>query len=382
MLSRKSLLALFVLPSLVFAKDLPNPPMGGVAHPALNEIHGVVTTLIPQLKPLAPDEIQGEKTYTLADGTHVPTLFYQGTSLSPRPLIIANFGLFTDKGSGALGRFIRNLVLTGKIDADFLVVSSNTSATFFSENGEFGLGGYDEGKILVDFVRQIRGPHFHNSSIELLGISLGGNAVLQALIEEARLGRHDFQSAVIFSGLLNEGESSAALLAAFGHPISSPVGPPLTEGGAILAKSLVLRLKATLKSENEPYKFPIDETGDLFYKNFDTRLARLSKLQSAMESWNPKVSTRSIEEYLATSSDLVAEDLHHSRVPLIVVHAENDPLIPFAQFQEFSKREASNPHVFTLATEQGGHFGFASPYGDDWLNELIKRARQEIRQEN
>jgi predicted alpha/beta-fold hydrolase len=358
-----------------WAQEMANPPVGRPLSTG-DEIHGVVSTIIPQFKPLAPDEIKGEKVYVLGDGTKLPTLFYPGTAPGPRPLIIANFGLFTDKASGAIGRFIRNLVLTGKIGADFLLVSNVTSATFYSENHEFGLGGYDEGKLLVELTEQIRGDHFENSSIELMGVSLGGNAVLQALIEDARLGRDDFQSAIVFSAVLNEGESSASLLSAFGHPIAAPYGPPLTEGGSLLAKVLVLGLKKTLKAEGQPYGFSIGQSGSVFYDNFKERLSRLHALSCVDESWNPQVSMDSVEDYLTTSSALVDAEIDQVKVPLIVVHAKNDPLVPFIQFADFAKREEANPRISTLAVDQGGHFGFASAYGDSWLNDLITRARE------
>jgi len=383
MTSFKKLSALLVLSSSLvvstaqigWAKEMTNPPVGNPLTPG-KEIHGVISTVIPQFKPLAPDEIKGEKVYVLEDGTKVPTLFYPGTTPGPRPLIIANFGLFTDKGAGAIGRFIRKLVLTGKIDADFLLVSNVTSATFYSENHEFGLGGYDEGKILIELAKQLRRKGFQNSSIELMGVSLGGNAVLQALIEDERIGRDDFQSAIVFSAVLNEGESSASLLSAFGHPITRPAGPPLSEGGALIAKGLVISLKKTLKAENQPHDFSISGTGDVFYKNFGERLNRLSLAGSEKQSWNQGVAMSSVEDYLETSSAIVPADMDRVKVPLVVVHAKNDPLVPFTQFEEFAKREDANPRILTLAVDQGGHFGFASPYGDDWINELITRARE------
>jgi predicted alpha/beta-fold hydrolase len=46
------------------------------------------------------------------------------------------------------------------------------------------------------------------------------------------------------------------------------------------------------------------------------------------------------------------------KVPTLILHAKDDPFIPFASFESREVRE--NPHVVLLATEQGGHVGFIS----------------------
>jgi predicted alpha/beta-fold hydrolase len=46
------------------------------------------------------------------------------------------------------------------------------------------------------------------------------------------------------------------------------------------------------------------------------------------------------------------------RVPTLIVHAEDDPFIPFAPLRDpvFS----ANPYILLLATRQGGHVAFVS----------------------
>jgi hypothetical protein len=46
------------------------------------------------------------------------------------------------------------------------------------------------------------------------------------------------------------------------------------------------------------------------------------------------------------------------RIPTLIVHAQDDPFIPFDSLQHPSIAE--NPHVILLDPEHGGHLGFVS----------------------
>jgi predicted alpha/beta-fold hydrolase len=53
------------------------------------------------------------------------------------------------------------------------------------------------------------------------------------------------------------------------------------------------------------------------------------------------------------------------RVPTLIIHAKDDPLIPYAPFAR--QEMTANPNLFLLAPENGGHVGFVSipgPSGD------------------
>lgn len=72
---------------------------------------------------------------------------------------------------------------------------------------------------------------------------------------------------------------------------------------------------------------------------------------------------RSVEEYYERSSSLPV--LRHIRTPTLIIHAQDDPFVPFAPFRHPSLRE--NPYVIFLAPEHGGHVGFITgkPNGED-----------------
>ena len=57
--------------------------------------------------------------------------------------------------------------------------------------------------------------------------------------------------------------------------------------------------------------------------------------------------------YARTSSRAVIPDI---RVPTLIVHALDDPLIPAGPFRD--PRIAENPDVLLVLTQRGGHVGF------------------------
>ncbi len=57
--------------------------------------------------------------------------------------------------------------------------------------------------------------------------------------------------------------------------------------------------------------------------------------------------------------------IRHIRIPTLIIHAEDDPFVPFAPLREPSI--AANPYVLLIATERGGHVAFvsANSHGED-----------------
>jgi uncharacterized protein len=70
----------------------------------------------------------------------------------------------------------------------------------------------------------------------------------------------------------------------------------------------------------------------------------------------PHAGYRDAEDYYARASSLpVIRDI---RVPALVVHADDDPIIPGRHFRDASI--ASNPQVLLVVTPRGGHVGFVA----------------------
>jgi uncharacterized protein len=74
------------------------------------------------------------------------------------------------------------------------------------------------------------------------------------------------------------------------------------------------------------------------------------------------------DRYYQTQSS--RQFLERIRIPALVVHAQDDPLVPFASYQHPALH--SNPHVRLLTVEHGGHLGFlARRRPRFWLDQLL-----------
>ena len=341
--------------------------MGGIGQTALSNLFSVPRD----------EYTRANRVFTLGDGTQLGALYFPTQHPEKSPLIIANFGLFTNRRSHPAAGFIRYIIKSGQLHASVLIVDSATSAAFFIRNGELSIGGYDEGRILVELADALVKSGVHFSSLHLLGVSLGGNAVLQALIEDARLGGKRFSSAMVFNAVLNEEESSQAVLSAFGHPLA---GLPEKEHygleGWLIIDTMFSHFNDKLLARGEPPAPPPWQTkGEFFYTEFESRLQtiNLGMAWPMNPSWNHMVATDSVEDYIRTSSALAQQQIDRIHVPVIVVQSKNDPIVPYEQFTELQNAEIKNPYIETLSTSEGGHWGFMATYGPKWVRQLVQR---------
>ncbi len=63
---------------------------------------------------------------------------------------------------------------------------------------------------------------------------------------------------------------------------------------------------------------------------------------------------RDVEDYYERASAI--RQIQHIAVPTLIIHAKDDPFIPFAPFA--TKELQENPNIALLATAHGGHVGF------------------------
>jgi predicted alpha/beta-fold hydrolase len=78
------------------------------------------------------------------------------------------------------------------------------------------------------------------------------------------------------------------------------------------------------------------------------------------------------EDYYARSSALSL--LSKIRVPTLILHARDDPLVPLASF--LSTEASENPNVLVVTPQHGGHVGFVSgegKLGRFWAEAIVAR---------
>lgn len=351
------------------AEPLPNPPAEDAG--LLGSI-GIVSVL-ESIAPLPSWDTQGHQVqYTLPDGTRIGGLLYIDYSRGMRPLVIADFGLMSSTDSALAADVIEQIVEPGMLNANFLVVDDISGADFYVNNRSLSLGGYDAGRILNQLADTLKADQVPFSHLTLLGESLGGLAVLEALVEDQRIGAGHFQSAITFSGVTDELQATGTVMSAFGHNLSGISGPPLsTEGTLFLSAALGVFDGFVLSSGSGLTEPAFSSAGNVFYDQFTQRLQNLRA--QAPSDWNPSVSSDSVEWYLASSARL-ASGVNSSTAPVIMVHAQNDPVVAYSQFQAFADAQYGNPRVQTLGTPDGSHCGFVGVYGASWVAGLINRA--------
>jgi hypothetical protein len=223
--------------SSAWAQPLSHPPPEVDGYATGSSLLAVLLSLA---KLPASDYPKHRITLPLSDGTTLEGVLFVDESQGLRPLVIADFGLMSTARAGFSGNFINEIVKKGKLNANFLAVNDMTSADFYAANSNLGIGGYDAGRLLIEVADQVVAMGVPFSSLHLLGESLGGLAALEALIEDQRQGMQRFQSAITFSGVLNEEQATQSLFETFGRPLAGINAPKLPiEGTMFIGASLI-----------------------------------------------------------------------------------------------------------------------------------------------
>jgi predicted alpha/beta-fold hydrolase len=99
---------------------------------------------------------------------------------TPRPLVILKCGLFCNGTD--LSHALAFMHLYDESPFNVLAIANGASADFARDNGHLSLGGFEEGRQLIQVIKMVRsGPlAARTSSIHLMGISLGSHASLYA----------------------------------------------------------------------------------------------------------------------------------------------------------------------------------------------------------
>lgn len=174
------------------------------------------------------------------------------------------------------------------------------------------------------------------SEIYLIGFSLGGNIALKLAGEYADNAPHQIRGVV--------GVSASIDLAACADAIE-------------LRRNIVYSLRFVWSLRGR-----IRRKAELFPDRYDRSLLdgvwTIRKFDDAYVA--PHFGFRDSADYYERASAIRVID--RVKIPTLIIHAKDDPFIPFSQM---NRREVTgNPNIFVVGPDQGGHVGFISADGE------------------
>ena len=184
-------------------RELPPPQLLRKSSPTL----GIITTGLSSLRYLLGLDREGEVRehlirFQLADGTIVGGLLFpwENGESGPKPLLMASFGFLQDRFGTEAAKFHELYVARADhdLEAHVLILDHPTAGTFLANNGNLSPGSYDDGRMWIEMATILR-KEMALSSVHLFGVSMSGQTVVHALIEDARLGRRVFDSGMAIS---------------------------------------------------------------------------------------------------------------------------------------------------------------------------------------
>jgi predicted alpha/beta-fold hydrolase len=205
---------------------------------------------------------------------------------------------------------------------------------------------------LLEAMRQIRRDDDCIPFV-LVGFSLGGNVVLKLVGElSERAGDEGIEAACAVSAPID--------LAACVRQLDR-------RENRLYANRFVKRLKQRIvvKERLTPGLFPI------------SRLAEVRNVHDFDDVFTaPAFGFGTADNYYATQSS--ARFLDRIRIPTLLIQAKDDPLIPFAVFDQ--PAFATNPHLRLIAPDYGGHVGFiARGQHRFWVDRVIAEWMEQVR---
>lgn len=171
----------------------------------------------------------------------------------------------------------------------------------------------------------------------LCGFSMGGNIVLKLAGESGADAPAELRAFAAVSPSLD----LRACALAIEHP-----------SNRIYQRRFVRSLHRRLRSK-----------AALFPDRYDTReLAAVRTVRDFDNAYTaPHAGFRDADDYYAQSSALPL--LAHAHRPVLIVHAQDDPFVPFDSFKH--PNVSDNPRVLLLAPAGGGHVGFVAARDPD-----------------
>ncbi len=321
-----------------------------------------------------------------------------------QPLIIGTFGFIADKMAPPPFQFMRIAEHSPLHGYNILILDHPTSAPFYCANGENGgasWGGIEEGYILIEVAKQMKEQLEQEGhlaqTIHLVGNSMGGTGVIHA----AYRGKGIIDSVIAFSSVTDYTDVPGNTLrhlrkdSAFGPSFASfsdylnVIGFRILLGGFedIITSDTRCREKGLDKIAGKDNQDKDNQYSQDGQNNLKSQVEQLylgtprynnsELMKTLLEPYvrdaifpQQKQEAVTIQEYLVMcDANAIAQKI---AIPLFVVHAHDDPVVPNSHAYRFRVAAYGNKFVAVKITEDGGHWGYSAYYGPDWVGCFIK----------
>jgi predicted alpha/beta-fold hydrolase len=303
------------------------------------------------------------------------------------PLVIAGFGFLQDRWGSEACKFYEDYLAdeTDPLRAHVLILDHPSSGPFLAENGVLSPGAYDDARIWVDVARRLKRKN-PGMPIHLLGVSMSGQSVVHALLEDRRLGLDLFESGLAVSIAPDFKQTPGGQLASFdtGGDADNPwrkglPSPPSNDLVDVLQRQvlmLVIRKQFIpnyhrINPAHASFSLSPQRVPRFFHTAFENRIDVLRSQQRFPENWNFKAfSLESLDAYMQTTR--IAAVIQDVRTPLVLLSARDDPAVSYDQFREVAGSAAENPWVICYSTDHGGHFAYDTVYGKEYVGRVLQ----------
>jgi len=341
------------------------------------------------MKHLDPQGTPGSRPFrlTLVDGTVVEGLLFEYVdgNADPKPLLMASFGFLQDRWGTEADKFYELYLKdpAKRIPAHVLILDHPTAGPFLANNGHLSMGSYDDARMWIEVAKHMR-DCINLSGIHLFGVSMSGQTVVHALIEDKRLGLNLFDSGVAVSiapdfqqapgeqlALLDtvkgvENPWKAFFKSAPEKTLSDEIQCAVLE--ALIEDQFVAHYRLT-STANAGFDLEPNQIAVFLRNAFEDRIAFLRKNTPA--TWDTDdVDLADLDAFMASTR--IARVIARVHTPLVLVSSLDDPAVEHPMFAEVVQAAGDNPWVAAYETDHGGHFAFDVVYGKDYLGKVIR----------
>jgi hypothetical protein len=298
---------------------------------------------------------------------------------------MASFGFLQDRWGSEAAKFFRLYIKDpeDRIPAHVLILDHPTAGPFLANNGHLSMGSYDDARMWIEIAQKIRQDR-EFSGIHLLGVSMSGQTVVHALIEDKRLGLGLFRSGMAFSIAPDfcqvPGKQLSQLKTPEGteNPWKADCLSPEKTGlsDRVQADAVLVLIKkqfvphyAEAHPEGDELVIKSVDAAVFLREAFDERISYLRKRGG--DTWNKKdFNLADLDAFMASTR--IAGVINRVKTPLVLVSCLDDPAVDHRLFAEVEEAAVGNPWVVAFETKDGGHFGFDVVYGKDYLGGIIR----------